>query len=134
MHKEHLDETRKIISEICSQYTDSFDLVMKQTSGYMFNMFVMPKNLVDEYCGWLFPILFELEKRISPENYSSFHARFYGRVSEILFNVWLKGYQIQKPLKIKELPFIYGEKINWLKKGSAFLMAKFFGKKYEKSF
>ena len=57
MHKEHLDETRKIISEICSQYTDSFDLVMKQTSGYMFNMFVMPKNLVDEYCGWLFPIL-----------------------------------------------------------------------------
>ncbi|MBP3206816.1 MAG: DUF4422 domain-containing protein [Campylobacter sp.] len=134
MHKEHLDETRKIISEICSQYTDSFDSVMKQTSGYMFNMFVMPKNLVDEYCGWLFPILFELEKRISPENYSSFHARFYGRVSEILFNVWLKWYQIQKPLKIKELPFIYGEKINWFKKGSAFLMAKFFGKKYEKSF
>ena len=134
MHKEHLDETRKIISEICSQYLDSFDLVMNHRGGYMFNMFVMPKNLVDEYCAWLFAILFELEKRIPPDKYSSFHARFYGRVSEILFNVWLKEYQIQTPLKIKELPFIYGEKINWFKKGSAFLMAKFFGKKYEKSF
>ena len=134
MHGEHLDETRKIISEICSEYVDSFDSAMKDRSGYMFNMFVMPKDLMSKYCSWLFGILFELEKRISADKYSSFHARFYGRVSEILFNVWLRQYQKEKSLKIKELPFIYGEKINWFKKGSAFLMAKFFGKKYEKSF
>ena len=42
----NLDETRKIINEICSEYVDSFDSVMKQTGGYMFNMFVMPKNLL----------------------------------------------------------------------------------------
>jgi hypothetical protein len=33
-----------------------------------------------------------------------------------------------------EVPFINMEKTNWLKKGSSFLKAKFFGKKYDGSF
>lgn len=134
MHVEHLEVTREIIAETCSEYLGSFDAVMKQRGGHMFNMFIMSKELVNDYCSWLFPILFELEKRIPAEQYSAFHARFYGRVSELLFNVWLKQYSQSKPLKVKAVPFVYGEKINWLKKGTAFLMAKFFGKKYEKSF
>lgn len=134
LHAEHLDVTREIIAEMCNEYLLSFDSVMKQRGGYMFNMFIMSKELVNDYCSWLFPILFELEKRIPADQYSAFHARFYGRVSELLFNVWLKQYSQSKPLKIKAIPFVYGEKINWLKKGFAFLSAKFFGKKYEKSF
>lgn len=134
MHAEHLDVTREIIAEKCSEYLESFDEVMKQRGGHMFNMFIMSKELVNDYCSWLFPVLFELENRIPAEQYSAFHARFYGRVSELLFNVWLKQYSKSKPLKVKAIPFVYGEKINWLKKGTAFLMAKFFGKKYEKSF
>jgi len=134
LHAEHLDITREIIREKCGEFLGSFDVVMKQRGGYMFNMFIMSKELVNDYCSWLFPILFELEKRIPAEQYSVFHARFYGRVSELLFNVWLKQYSQSKPLKVKAIPFVYGEKINWLKKGFAFLMAKFFRKKYEKSF
>ncbi|MDG2941711.1 DUF4422 domain-containing protein [Exercitatus varius] len=134
LHAEHLDVTREIIAEKCGQFLESFDEVMKQRGGYMFNMFIMPKELLNDYCSWLFSILFELEKRIPAEQYSAFHARFYGRVSELLFNVWLKQYSKTKSLKIKAIPFVYGEKINWFRKGFAFLMAKFFGKKYDKSF
>lgn len=134
LHAEHLDVTREIIAEQCGEYLSSFDAVMKQRSGYMFNMFLMSRELTNDYCSWLFPILFELEKRIPSQQYSVFHARFYGRVSELLFNVWLKHYSKSKPLKVKAIPFVYGEKINWFKKGTAFLMAKFLGKKYEKSF
>lgn len=134
LHAEHLDVTREIIAEKCSAYLASFDAVMKQRGGYMFNMFIMSKALVNNYCSWLFPILFELEKRIPAEQYSAFHARFYGRVSELLFNVWLKQYAQYQPIKVKSIPFVYGEKINWSKKGIAFLKAKFLGKKYENSF
>lgn len=134
MHKEHLDVTRNIIIKQCPEYLNNFDKVMNQRGGYMFNMFIMPKHCVDHYCSWLFPILFELETQIPSDQYSPFHARFYGRVSELLFNVWLDKYSEIQLLKIKELPVVYGEKINWLKKGTAFLLAKFFGKKYEKSF
>lgn len=134
LHAEHLDVTREIISEECGEYLESFDKVMKQRSGYMFNMFIMSKELTNSYCSWLFPILFELEKRLPADKYSAFHARFYGRVSELLFNVWLMKYNKKTPIKIKELPFVYSEKVNWGKKILAFLQAKFLGKKYEASF
>lgn len=134
LHAEHLDVTREIIAEKCGQFLESFDKVMKQRGGYMFNMFIMSKELVNDYCSWLFPILFELEKYLPTDKYSAFHARFYGRVSELLFNVWLMQYNKKTPIKIKELSFIYGEKINWGKKILAFLQAKFLGKKYEASF
>ena len=96
----------------------------------MFNMYIMEISLSDAYCSWLFDILFELEKRVGDREYSFFQGRFYGRVSEIIFNVWLMN---QKE-EIKEIPYIHMEEIDWKKKGMAFLKAKFGKKKYEGSF
>lgn len=129
-YKEHLDVTREIILEHCPEYLQDFDHVMMQRGGYMFNMYLMEKKLSDAYCAWLFPILFELEKRMGTTEYSAFQGRFYGRVSEILFNVWL----IHQSIPYKEIGCMHMEKINWFKKGSAFLLAKLFGKRYESSF
>ncbi len=89
MYVETLDETRKIIEEKCPEYIDSFDKRMKSRSGHMFNMCVMKKEILNEYCKWLFNILFELEKRIDPKQYSAFHARYLGRISERLLDVWI---------------------------------------------
>ena len=130
LHIETLDITGEIIKEKYPKYSKEFDLLKKRTSAHMFNMFIMKKELMDEYCKWLFDILFELEKRIDTTKYDSFHARFYGRVSELLLDVWLntKGY------KYTEVPLLNMEKVNWWKKGTSFLKAKFLGKKYDKSF
>ncbi len=49
----------------------------------------MKKEILEEYCAWLFDILFELERRIDASQYDSFHARFYGRISELLLDVWI---------------------------------------------
>ena len=142
-HYEHthysnqLDVTRQIISEKYPTYVESYDEIIKHTYGYMFNIMNMEIELLDQYCSWLFDILFELGKRIDMPELSSFQGRYYGRVSEIIFNVWL-DYQVKsgkiKRDEIKEIPCIYMEKINWWKKGKAFLEAKFAGKKYEGSF
>ena len=43
-YSEHLDKTREIIKEMYPGYVNSFDEVMKQRSGYMFNMFIMKKE------------------------------------------------------------------------------------------
>lgn len=130
MYVEPLDVTGEIIKEKYPEYIDEFNKLKTRKKAHMFNMFVMNKDKLDEYCIWLFDILFELEKRVDNSKYDSFHARFYGRVSELLFDVWLntKGYSY------KEVKVISMEKVNWLKKGSSFLKAKFFGKKYGKSF
>ena len=96
----------------------------------MFNMFIMKKEILNEYCTWLFDILFELEKRTDASQYDSFHARFYGRISELLLDVWINKNQI----KYEEIKVIDMQRVNWIKKGTSFLMAKFTGKKYGKSF
>lgn len=136
-YAEQLDITRKIISEKFPEYLKSYDDVIKHRSGYMFNMMIMQKKHLDNYCSWLFDILFELKKRINMPDLSYFQGRFYGRVSEIIFNVWL-DYQIKnghiEKSEIKEIACIHMEKINWIKKCSAFLKAKFLHQKYESGF
>ncbi len=138
-YAEHLDITKQIIAEKYPQYLASCEKVYKQTYGYMFNMMIMKKELFDGYCQWLFDILFELENRIGHKvkELSFFQGRFYGRVSEIIFNVWLDQ-QVNSGViskrEIKEIPCIYTEKIDWSRKIKAFIGAKFGHKKYEGSF
>ena len=133
-HQEHLDVTREIIEERYPDYLNCYDTVMKRTMGHMFNMYIMKKSLSDEYCQWVFDILFDLEKKMGEKNYSQFQGRFYGRVSEILLNVWLDRQVELHGYKVKQVRLLTTEPINWWKKGSAFLMAKFFHKKYTGSF
>ena len=130
LHIETLDITGEIIKEKYPKYMKEFDLLKKRTSAHMFNMFIMKKEIMNDYCEWLFDILFELEKRIDTSKYDSFHARFYGRVSELLLDVWLNT----NGHKYVEVPLLNMEKVNWWKKGTSFLKAKFLGKKYDKSF
>lgn len=138
-YAEHLDETRNILEEQCPEYLPAFDKVMKQRSGYMFNMCIMDRSLMNAYCDWVFQVLFSLEERLKDEEaeLSFYQGRFYGRVSEIIFNVWLQ-YQLDQGVlsktDIHELPCLYTEKVNWLKKGTAFLSAKFLHRRYENSF
>ena len=130
MYIEPLDETRKIIEEKYPEYLEEFDKLHKRTSAHMFNMFIMKKEILNDYCTWLFDILFELEKRIDVSQYDAFHARFFGRVSELLLDVWIN----KNNINYKEIKVIDMQNVNWLKKGFSFLNAKFNGKKYGKRF
>ena len=71
-----------------------------------------------------------MEKRVDSDKYDDFHARFYGRISELLLDVYLQKNEIL----FKEIGFIYMERINKVAKVKGFLAAKFGGKKYGKSF
>ena len=119
-----------IIEEKYPEYLPEFDRQMKKTKGHKFNMFIMKRYAVDEYCEWLFPILFELEEKVDVSEYDAFQARLFGRVSELLLNVWL----VHNKYPFKEQPTITMEKLDWNRKAKSFLRAKFSGKKYDKSF
>lgn len=130
LNGETLDETRKVIESLCPDYLQDFDKAMNKTSAHMFNIFIMKKDILDKYCTWLFNILNELENRIDPSKYDAFHARYPGRISEVLLDVWIN----KNNIKYKEVPVMDMEKVNTIKKAYAFLMAKYKGEKYSKSF
>lgn len=130
LHGETLDETRRIIEDKYLDYLESFDKVMNRTSAHMFNIFIMKKSLLNQYCTWLFSILEELEKRIDPSQYDTFHARYLGRISEILLDVWIN----KNDIKYQEVPVLNLERTKWAKKIYAFISAKITNKKYSGSF
>ena len=136
-YRSQLDETRKIIREHCPDYLKSFDKAVSLPWGYMFNMMIMEKEMLNRYCTWLFEILFELKERLGENGLSAYQGRYYGRISEIIFNAWLKHQTETGTVdesEIREIPFVHMEKVNRWKKGKAFLMAKFAGRKYGGSF
>lgn len=129
MNPEPLEKVREIIAKQCPEYLIEFDLLKQRRSAHVFNMLIMKKNILDDYCNWLFPILFELEKQIDTTSWSDFQKRYAGRIGERLLDVWLNT----NGISYKELPVTPIEPTNWLKKGTGFLKAKFFGRQYEKS-
>lgn len=130
MYIEPLDETKKIIEKKYPDYLIEFEKLHTRKKAHMFNMFIMKKEILNQYCTWLFDILFELEKKVDSSKYDNFHSRFYGRISELLLDVWINTNKI----KYEEVKVIDMQNVNWWKKGFSFLKAKFFGGKYEKSF
>jgi len=128
----HLDLAKEIIAADYPEYLSPLVKVYSRSWGYMFNMALMPKKELDNYCTWLFDVLGKLEGKIDVTELDAFSARLFGRVSEILFNVWVEK-RLEEGMSIVECPVIDMEKINWPKKIAGFLKAKFFGKKYKAS-
>lgn len=100
------DECLQIIKEKTPQYVEDFKWFENEKSGYCFNMCIMDKEKFDNYCQWLFGILFELEKKIDLSCYDGYNTRMYGFVSERLINVWIH----HENLSVKEMPVYFTDK------------------------
>ncbi|MCR5657659.1 MAG: DUF4422 domain-containing protein [Butyrivibrio sp.] len=136
-YEEQLVKTKSIIERKYPEYLESYEKAMSQTSGYMFNMMIMRRDILNKYCRWLFDILDELEKELIDNKLDAYQGRYIGRVGELIFNVWLDHQMATGEIlryQVQELPCIHMERINWFKKGAAFLRAKLFHKKYDHSF
>lgn len=119
-HQEDLDLTRQIIRDRYPQYLPAFDRSMQKRSGHRFNMLIMKKELLDQYCAWLFDVLAELESVLDISAYSKNDRRVFGFVGERLLDVWLEtgGY------RYRNIPYVFLEDQNWLKKGFQFISRK----------
>ncbi|WP_270330182.1 DUF4422 domain-containing protein [Lapidilactobacillus dextrinicus] len=88
------EKTGQIIHQLTPEYDEAFKSVCNQHWLYPLNMMVLSKQLLNQYCEWLFPILFKLESQIDISQYDSYQSRIYGFISERLFNVWLVKNQL----------------------------------------
>ena len=134
MNPAHMDIVRAVIAEQSPEYIEAFDQVMRRRWGYMFNMMILRRDLMNSYCSWLFDILFETERRIGHEGMTEFENRYCGRISERLLNVWLQRLldtgKIQRR-EIRELPYL--EQVNYAQKIRDFLGARFLHRRYSRS-
>lgn len=84
---------QSIVQERHPDCSAAFERVMERTRGHRFNIFVMRRDLLNDYCQWLFDILFEAEKRIDTSTYNDYNKRVLGFLGERLLDVWLEARQ-----------------------------------------
>lgn len=85
-----LQVTEQVVREKYPDYSDCFERLVHSNQVYFGNICVMPKGLYDEYCDWLFTILFEVQRRIDVTGYDGYRKRVFGFLSEFLQMVWIQ--------------------------------------------
>lgn len=124
------DLLRTVIGELTPDYEAAFETVAHSRSAHLFNTFIMRKDYVNDFCSFMFPVLFEIEKRIDFTQRSEFESRTCGYLAEFLLDTWIIKNNV--PYQEMELRVLDGEKK--LKKAMAMLKSKITGTKYERSF
>lgn len=86
---EDLDLCGEVLKELYPDYAKAFDEVMGYKKICIGNLVLMRKRVFDQYCEWLFKILFSLEKKLDLSGRDAQETRVYGFLSEELLMVYL---------------------------------------------
>lgn len=100
-----LETTLEILREQFPQMERATRQVFFTRGAYLSwcNMFVMQREIFDEYCAFLFSVLFAAQKRVSVEFYSPYQARVFGFLAERLTNVFIVHKEMTSSARIKHL-------------------------------
>lgn len=107
-HAEDLQLLSGIIDELFPEYMCAFEKYMSGTKMYPCNIFIMKKQLFNDYCNWLFKILSEYDNRSGQKNYTGQEARVNGYLAERLLGVyytWLLENNKVKSLELQRIDF-----------------------------
>jgi hypothetical protein len=108
--------------------TDALEQRFKaEKSAAICNMLITRKVLFDEYCSWLFSVLFAVAPALHLADRDSYQRRGMGFLSERLFNLWLWS---KSDIKVTELPIIRVDKSQWsnLNNSRKYFIGKFVNK------
>jgi hypothetical protein len=100
--KADLKVLTSILQKNDKKYDHAFATVMHRDYFYPYNMFYSSRELMCDYCKWLFPLLDTCEQMIDISNYDIYQKRIYGFFAERLFNVWL----LANKKTVREVPVI----------------------------
>jgi len=80
---------RDAVEDMDKSYIPHWDFIMRINKCSVCNVMIGKRRWISEYCEWLFPILFKLERQIPYLDYNPFEQRVFGFLAEKLLNVWI---------------------------------------------
>lgn len=101
---EDFDTLCTVVNELYPDYKEDINKVLFENNKLShYNMVIFKWKDFDNYCKWLFDILFECEKRININNYSVVQGRIWGYMSERLLPVWIH----HQKMRAKKIPIYW---------------------------
>jgi len=78
--------TMSVLKRISPEYYEAAQSIYRDKYIYNYNMLIARQKVFDDYCSWMFPLLFEIEK-ISEQNRKR-NDRYIGYIGEILTSLY----------------------------------------------
>lgn len=89
LYVEDLDKVVEILGKQHPEYLEDAQAFLKGHIGRFCNMFIMKRDIFNDYCAWLFPILEEFVAATDMSHYSKEGLRTPGHLAERLLNIYL---------------------------------------------
>lgn len=102
VHIDDLIALERVIQQIHPEMAADFSQYLNGPKKRMYEMFIAPPKIVDEYCGWLFDILFRLDSEIDTTLYSVNGKRTLGYLAEVLYGFYFSYMIKHNGLRVKE--------------------------------
>ena len=111
LHAKDFELMLQIIRRFCPEYYESAKDYVEGSTGYFCSMHIMKREFFFDYCQWLYPLMFQLEKELDIEFYSTEGRRTVGHLGERLLGIYIHHLKKKHPdVRIKELQSVLFEK------------------------
>jgi lipopolysaccharide biosynthesis glycosyltransferase len=107
LHIEDLDLMMSIIERISPEMYPTAKRYMSGTTMYLCNMFIMRKELLQQYSTWLFNVLSEFDRLSDMSLYSVEGYRTPGHLGERLFGIFFTYLKEQGRYKLDERQYVF---------------------------
>lgn len=100
-----LDYALKKLVDKYPEYQDAVEECKTSAKGYHYNMFIMRREVFNEYCEWLFSVLDSMYDDMKSGVFVTKKTRMIGYMAEFMMGVFVC--KKRNELKIKEVPAVY---------------------------
>ena len=110
-NEHYIEDLDYCLDYIEEKYPDihAYSDALSSDSGYFCNMFIMKKEIFNEYCSFIFDVLGNFEENNDFSNYSMQQYRVTGYIAERLTNIFIHYLIGQDKYKYKELQIAFFE-------------------------
>lgn len=105
-HGKDLELVEQIVREHSQEMGRAADRYLSGTICYFGNIFIMKRQVFHDYCGWLFPILEEFDRRADVCCYGVQERRVDGYLAERLLGIWATAHTEMQRLELPRVHFV----------------------------
>ena len=106
-HRRDLELAEEITKGLYPHCAAAMDEYFAGTAHYFGNICIMKRQVFHDYCGWLFPILEEFDRRADVSGYGPQERRVNGYLAERLLGVYCTQAKAEGKLRVLELPRVH---------------------------
>ena len=99
---EHYEKMGEVINKLFPQMYKSFLQASNKNTFYIANMFIFKRDIFEDYCNFVFKVLFKLEEILEVPK-DKYQSRIFGYLAERLLIIYIEHITNEKDYRVKYL-------------------------------